>query len=56
MLVIIQIINITVNCSEFNALDGSYLAPESLGHVKRKSMCLDENLNRVRLFISAISN
>jgi hypothetical protein len=38
MLIIIQTINITVNC-KFGALDGSYLAPESLGHVKRKSMC-----------------
>ena len=48
-------INIIVNC-KFGALYGSHLAPESLGHVKRKSMCLEKTLNRVRLLISETSN
>jgi len=39
-------INIIVKC-KFGALDGSHLASESLGHVKRKSMCLEKTLNRV---------
>ena len=53
---VIQVnINIIVNC-KFGALDGSHLTPESLGHLKRKSMCLEKTLNRVRLLISEISN
>jgi hypothetical protein len=48
-------INIIVNF-KFGALDGSHLATESLGHVKRKTTCLEKTLNRVRLLISEISN